>query len=160
MSNLIWERLQAREAEEYHRSVEAQRRKREEDLKTEIQKLPDSPWCWKAPGLQVADRELHELTHLPYIYIHIYIYIHLGVRHVSVVVAGIFPIAKSNHQSAASCQCFAWTGLLLLHLPTKVKKIEGNDMLLMSDGETGYVAAIPAKGAESHPLLADMAGKK
>ena len=119
---------------------------------TEIQKLPDSPWCWKAPGLQVADRELHELTHLPYI--------HLGVRHVSVVVAGIFPIAKSNHQSAASCQCFAWTGLLLLHLPTKVKKSEGNDMLLMSDGETGYVAAIPAKGAESHPLLADMAGKK
>lgn len=63
----LWERLQEREAEvEYHRSVEAQKHRREEDLNKDPEGARQPMVLAGPEAPSVAERELHELTHLPY----------------------------------------------------------------------------------------------
>ena len=150
----LWARLQDREAElEYHRSVEAQRARREEDFNRnpDLARHP-MEMVGPEPPSQV-ERELHELTHLPY------------TPWCESCVRGRgkdLPHRKVEppEKILLPMVCLDW--FVAASSDEAGRKSEGTtDVLLMIDAETGYVAAIPAKskGAENHPHLVDMAEK-
>ena len=104
------------------------------------------------PPSQV-ERELHELTHLPYAP-----WCESCVRGRGKDV----PHRRSEppERRLLPMVCLDW--FVATSSDEEGRKSEGTtDVLLMTDAETGYVAAIPAKskGAESHPHLVDMAEK-
>ena len=150
----LWARLQDREAEaEYHRSVEAQKARREEDLNQDpsMARFP-MELAGPEPPSQV-ERELHELTHLPYAP-----WCESCVRGRGKDVP--HRRVEPPERRLLPMVCLDW--FVATSSDEEGRKSEGTtDVLLMTDAETGYIAAIPAKskGAESHPHLVDMAEK-
>ena len=150
----LWERLQEREAElEYHRGVEKAKAEREEALNVDPEQARH-PMVLEGPEPPSAvERELHELTHLPF------------APWCEACVRGRgkdMPHRKVEpvERRLMPMVCLDW--FVAASSDEQGQKVEGaTDVLLLTDAETGYVAAIPAKSksAESHPHLVEMVVK-
>ena len=150
----LWERLQEREAElEYHRSVERSKAEREEALNLDPEQARQ-PMVLEGPDVPSAvERELHELTHLPF------------APWCEACVRGRgkdMPHRKVEpaERRLMAMVCLDW--FIAASSDEQGQRVEGaTDVLLLTDAETGYVAAIPAKSksAESHPHLVEMVVK-